>query len=160
MVSIRVHFPIKLFPQFLPHKPFTKYTMELATYSISCAQQNLHSPKNLTTSTFHSYKYPQRTSFLNFHSLVSWPFSNGFICRGSSFGFIDNITSNSNYNNNVNNKIYKRVDSCLIIPPSGNKKPRAIIKFLGGAFIGAVPEVTYRYPFLSFPFLNQYKVLF
>ena len=134
--------------------------MELATYSISVAQQNLLCSKNLTTSTFHFYKYPQRTSFLKFHSLVPRPFSNGVICRGSSFGFIDNITSNSNYNNNVNNKIYKRVDSCLIIPPSGNKKPRAIIKFLGGAFIGAVPEVTYRYPFLSFPFLNQYKVLF
>ncbi|XWS26503.1 hypothetical protein CRYUN_Cryun26dG0037400 [Craigia yunnanensis] len=41
--------------------------------------------------------------------------------------------------------VYKRVDSCLIIPPSGNKKPRAIIKFLGGSFFGAVPEVTYSY---------------
>ena len=134
--------------------------MELATFSISVAQQNWLCSKNLTTSTFHFYKYPQRTSFLKFHSLVPRPFSNGVICRGSSFGFIDNITSNSNYNNNLNNKIYKRVDSCLIIPPSGNKRPRAIIKFLGGAFIGAVPEVTYRYPFLSFPFLHQYKVLF
>lgn len=41
-------------------------------------------------------------------------------------------------------KMYKRVGSCLVIPPPKGKKPRAIIKFLGGAFIGAVPEVTYR----------------
>ncbi|XVE53810.1 hypothetical protein DITRI_Ditri03aG0032000 [Diplodiscus trichospermus] len=120
--------------------------MELATYSISGAQQNLLFPKNFRTSIFHSldsYKLPPRTVFLNCHSLVPRPFS--IICRGSSFGFIDNITSNSSYNNTVNNKIYKRVDSCLIIPPYGNKKPRAIVKFLGGAFIGAVPEVTYSY---------------
>lgn len=42
-------------------------------------------------------------------------------------------------------KIYKRLDSCLVIPPPGGRKPRAIVKFLGGAFIGAVPEVTYSY---------------
>ncbi|KAI3893411.1 hypothetical protein MKX03_008999 [Papaver bracteatum] len=42
-------------------------------------------------------------------------------------------------------KIYKRMDSCLVIPPPEGKKPRAIIKFLGGAFVGAVPEVTYSY---------------
>ncbi|GJR65450.1 alpha/beta hydrolase fold protein [Tanacetum coccineum] len=33
----------------------------------------------------------------------------------------------------------------LFIPPPKGKKPKAIIKFLGGAFIGAVPEVTYGY---------------
>ncbi|XP_048607544.1 uncharacterized protein LOC106406111 isoform X2 [Brassica napus] len=43
-------------------------------------------------------------------------------------------------------KIYTRLDSCLVIPPPPNfKKPRAIIKFLGGAFVGAVPELTYSY---------------
>lgn len=42
-------------------------------------------------------------------------------------------------------KIYRRLDSCLVIPPPKGKKPKAIIKFLGGAFIGAVPEVTYSY---------------
>ncbi|KAJ1430147.1 hypothetical protein SESBI_07931 [Sesbania bispinosa] len=46
----------------------------------------------------------------------------------------------------VNNKMYINLDSCLVIPPTPNRaKPRAIIKFLGGAFIGAVPEVTYGY---------------
>ncbi|CAJ1972374.1 unnamed protein product [Sphenostylis stenocarpa] len=46
----------------------------------------------------------------------------------------------------VNSKRYTKLDSCLVIPPTPNRaKPRAIIKFLGGAFIGAVPEVTYGY---------------
>ncbi|PIA43205.1 hypothetical protein AQUCO_02000565v1 [Aquilegia coerulea] len=43
------------------------------------------------------------------------------------------------------NKFYTRLDSCLVIPPPNGKKPRAIIKFLGGAFVGAVPEVTYSH---------------
>ncbi|KAM2020902.1 hypothetical protein ACFX16_042987 [Malus domestica] len=41
--------------------------------------------------------------------------------------------------------IYTWTDSCLVIHPPAGKKPRAIIKFLGGAFIGAVPELTYSY---------------
>ncbi|KAK4783376.1 hypothetical protein SAY86_007750 [Trapa natans] len=46
-------------------------------------------------------------------------------------------------------KIYRRLGSCLVIPPSNSnrRKPRGVIKFLGGAFIGAIPEVTYRYFF-------------
>lgn len=58
--------------------------------------------------------------------------SNGYSGRGSS------------RNSNIN-KIYKRLESCLVIPPPRGKQPRAIIKFLGGAFIGAIPEVTYRF---------------
>ncbi|CAI0448237.1 unnamed protein product [Linum tenue] len=43
-------------------------------------------------------------------------------------------------------KLFRRMDSCLVIPPqTEGKAPRAIIKFLGGAFVGAVPEVTYGY---------------
>ncbi|GKB37933.1 zf-CCHC domain-containing protein [Tanacetum coccineum] len=42
-------------------------------------------------------------------------------------------------------KIYRRLDSCLVFPPPKGKKPKAIIKFLGGAFIRAVPEVTCGY---------------
>ncbi|VFQ69455.1 unnamed protein product [Cuscuta campestris] len=40
-----------------------------------------------------------------------------------------------------------RIDSpCLVIPPPRNgRKPKAIIKFVGGAFVGAVPEFTYSY---------------
>lgn len=43
-----------------------------------------------------------------------------------------------------NNKIYTRMGNCLVIPPPNGLKPRAIVKFLGGAFVGAAPEVTYR----------------
>ncbi|GJN33902.1 hypothetical protein PR202_gb22532 [Eleusine coracana subsp. coracana] len=42
-------------------------------------------------------------------------------------------------------KPYLRDHSCLIFPPPRGRRPLAIIKFLGGAFIGAVPEVTYGY---------------
>ncbi|XP_057799077.1 uncharacterized protein LOC131014921 [Salvia miltiorrhiza] len=42
-------------------------------------------------------------------------------------------------------KIYRRLGSCLVIPPTKGRKPKALVKFLGGAFIGAVPEVTYSY---------------
>lgn len=136
MVSPQSAFQI-LSPQSTP--------MELATSSISGAHLNLLCPKNLTTSTSRSYNLPKRTKFLSRHSLLSPPFSNAFICQGSTFGFINNSTSTSNINSNISNRFYKRLDSCLIIPPSGNKKPRATIKFLGGAFLGAVPEVTYRY---------------
>lgn len=40
-------------------------------------------------------------------------------------------------------KPYMREHSCLIFPPPRGRRPLAVIKFLGGAFIGAVPEVTY-----------------
>lgn len=43
-----------------------------------------------------------------------------------------------------NPKIYKRLDSCLIVPPVKRRRVRGVVQFLGGAFIGAVPEVTYR----------------
>ncbi|XP_012077162.1 uncharacterized protein LOC105638053 isoform X2 [Jatropha curcas] len=64
--------------------------------------------------------------------------SNGYVGRSSSNSFTYNAT-----NNNRNKKIYTSIDSCLAIPPPKGKNTRAIIKFLGGAFIGAVPEVTY-----------------
>ncbi|KDP33999.1 hypothetical protein JCGZ_07570 [Jatropha curcas] len=66
--------------------------------------------------------------------------SNGYVGRSSSNSFTYNAT-----NNNRNKKIYTSIDSCLAIPPPKGKNTRAIIKFLGGAFIGAVPEVTYGY---------------
>ncbi|XP_008803399.2 uncharacterized protein LOC103716958 [Phoenix dactylifera] len=40
---------------------------------------------------------------------------------------------------------YKRMDPCLVIPPPAGRKPHAVVKFLGGAFIGAVPEATYSH---------------
>lgn len=56
------------------------------------------------------------------------------------------VTASGSYNRSRNDKVYTRLDSCLVIPPPPRfKKPRAIVKFLGGAFVGAVPELTYRY---------------
>ncbi|GMH10259.1 hypothetical protein Nepgr_012100 [Nepenthes gracilis] len=45
----------------------------------------------------------------------------------------------------TNKNIFRSLGSCLIIPPPRGVKVRAIVKFLGGAFIGAIPEVTYSY---------------
>ncbi|XP_047325476.1 uncharacterized protein LOC124929220 [Impatiens glandulifera] len=77
-------------------------------------------------------------------------------CRGRGFGPPSSIRINpvvaatsysqtGPYVGKTNSKLYERTDSCLIFPPPRGKKPRAIIKFLGGAFIGKVPEVTYGY---------------
>lgn len=63
--------------------------------------------------------------------------SNGYVGR--------NTFLRSNYSKYNNGKIYRKLDSCLVIPPPKSKKPVAIVQFLGGAFIGAVPEVTYSY---------------
>ncbi|CAN6451330.1 unnamed protein product [Victoria cruziana] len=37
----------------------------------------------------------------------------------------------------------KMLGSCMVFPPPTGRKPHSIIKFLGGAFIAAIPEVTY-----------------
>ncbi|KAL6974765.1 hypothetical protein U1Q18_050334 [Sarracenia purpurea var. burkii] len=76
----------------------------------------------------------------------------GFLQRGKnsifaatpSVGMVSNgYVGTKSYVNN--RRIYTRLDSCLVILPPSGKKPRAIVKFLGGAFIGAVPEVSYSY---------------
>ncbi|PWA60074.1 Post-SET domain-containing protein [Artemisia annua] len=54
------------------------------------------------------------------------------------------LTGGATANDDNDDKIYRRLDSCLVIPPPKGKKPKAIIKLLGGTIIGAVPEVTYR----------------
>lgn len=82
---------------------------------------------------FSSLRNTKKPSALSFSNVVT---RDGYVGRGSSSSFSGST---------VNNKIYQRLGSCPIIPPLNGKKPRAIIKFLGGAFIGAVPEVTYSY---------------
>lgn len=42
-------------------------------------------------------------------------------------------------------RTYLRKQSCLLFPPPRGRRPLAVVKFLGGAFIGAVPEATYGY---------------
>ncbi|KAL2935341.1 Phospholipase YtpA [Bienertia sinuspersici] len=70
-------------------------------------------------------------------------FGSGFWDRGSSFR--PNSSSSSSFDNVDKKNGRIMVDTCLVIPPPNNRKPRAIIKFLGGAFIGKVSHVTYSY---------------
>lgn len=67
------------------------------------------------------------------------------VSRTSSASMNKMISSRYGGRNSNINKIYKRLESCLVIPPPRGKPPRAIVQFLGGAFIGAIPEVTYGY---------------
>ncbi|KAK0571786.1 hypothetical protein LWI29_021583 [Acer saccharum] len=128
--------------------------MELVT-SIHC--RCFVSPKSLTDkslpitqSLYSQFEFPRITGRKHRPLIFAntLPLScNGYVGQinsSSTFNFND-LTSKSSFNNNSNNTIYTRIDSCLVIPPPNGKKPRAIIKFLGGAFIGAVPEVTYSY---------------
>ncbi|KAF5726123.1 hypothetical protein HS088_TW23G00864 [Tripterygium wilfordii] len=66
--------------------------------------------------------------------------ADGYVGGGGGFSFRANKTRS-----NSTKRMYRRMDPCLVIPPLHGEKPRAIIKFLGGAFIGAVPEVSYSY---------------
>ncbi|KAJ0089511.1 hypothetical protein Patl1_13725 [Pistacia atlantica] len=117
--------------------------MELATSSTNC--RTIFSP----TTTL-ACKYPSQV----IHSLLSQPVFSPITNRRPISLSFSNMVSNNGYAGQPNrrfsfdtnnSKFYKRLDSCLVIPPLNGKKPRAIIKFLGGAFIGAVPEVTYSY---------------
>ncbi|KAB1219880.1 hypothetical protein CJ030_MR3G009522 [Morella rubra] len=81
------------------------------------------SPTNLTIRYAHRHSYSPATRKQMIAAMIS----------PSGYG----VTNSS--------RTYRRQDSCLVIAPSNGKKPRAVIKFLGGAFIGAVPEVTYSY---------------
>ena len=64
---------------------------------------------------------------------------NGYAGGSGSFG----LGFRPNNQNNAT-KTYTRLESCLVVPPPTGTKPRAIVQFLGGAFLGAVPELTYR----------------
>ncbi|KAK6137207.1 hypothetical protein DH2020_029044 [Rehmannia glutinosa] len=66
---------------------------------------------------------------------------------------IGNSSENPRSGRYRNGKMYRRLDSCLVIPPAKGRKPKGLIKFLGGAFIGAVPEVTYRVELFTFELL-------
>lgn len=117
--------------------------MELALSSspvlgIKHKQHRTISPISYHSSHKYSPTTANGTSSTLFLSLNTTMLSNGYVGRGSSSSSIK-IPNNSS-----NSRIYRRQDSCLVIAPPNGKTPRAIIKFLGGAFIGAVPEVTYR----------------
>ncbi|KAL7203073.1 hypothetical protein ACSBR1_034502 [Camellia fascicularis] len=90
--------------------------------------------KRLKIKQQHRQQHRQQHTLPSLRRMVS----NGYVGTGRN----NNMKSS---NNNNSSRIYERLESCLVIPPPTGKKPRAIVKFLGGAFIGAVPEVTYSY---------------
>ncbi|KAL9399970.1 hypothetical protein Peur_008931 [Populus x canadensis] len=115
------------------------------------------SPNNLTADYNNNPRYPSKTKFnppfspwvptrrskTSGSSSLSRMVSNGYAGRSSSnfrYGDGNTVITNTNYKQRQK---YTQMESCLVIAPPKGRKPRAIIKFLGGAFIGAVPEVTY-----------------
>ncbi|XP_075522631.1 uncharacterized protein LOC142555582 [Primulina tabacum] len=77
---------------------------------------------------------------------TDYPIQNHQKSRSSTINAQFGGTAENSRTNSIRNRMmYRRLDSCLVIPPSKGKKPKALVKFLGGAFIGAVPEVTYSY---------------
>lgn len=117
--------------------------MELTTIS-RLPFSGCFSPKDFTSTRpvrklFSSVSSSRFPGFLRYGGVAATSsmkmVSDGYVGRGSF---------RNNNNSNINS-IYRSLASCLVIPPPRGKKPRAIVKFLGGAFIGAVPEVTYSY---------------
>ncbi|KEH39891.1 DUF1350 family protein [Medicago truncatula] len=89
-------------------------------------------------SMFHGLKYQHSNSFNKCFKLQS--LSTKIVSATT------NIASDMYIGrNNSSNKIYTNLNSCLVIPPPTSTKPRAIIKFIGGAFVGAIPQLTYGY---------------
>ena len=59
---------------------------------------------------------------------------------------IDNTTEDDNNTPNYTEGRWESLHGNYILrPPSHIKKPRALIHFLGGALLGAAPQLTYRY---------------
>ena len=61
-------------------------------------------------------------------------------------------TTSSSTNNYENNDItphttgrWEELHGNYIVRPPSNQQPRALIHFLGGAFLGAAPQLSYRY---------------
>ncbi|KAB5553042.1 hypothetical protein DKX38_010353 [Salix brachista] len=124
--------------------------MELVT-SLSYTSPNLTAdynniPRYPSKTTFNPLFYPwipTRRAKISGSSSLSRMVSNGYAGRSSSnLRYEDGNTVITNTNSKQRQK-YTQMESCLVIPPPKGRKPLAIIKFLGGAFIGAVPEVTY-----------------
>ncbi|KAK4274519.1 hypothetical protein QN277_017726 [Acacia crassicarpa] len=122
--------------------------MELAISSSSVAglgarcKFSLKKIKDLLSSRRLRYPHVISDRYLHFHT-SSHTASPKMVASATKM--VSNTYRGRDSSIRLNNKIIK-LDSCLVIPPTPNRGgPRAIIKFLGGAFIGAVPEVTYGY---------------
>ncbi|KAK9669174.1 hypothetical protein RND81_13G113600 [Saponaria officinalis] len=104
----------------------------------------------LKTPKMKSFTIP---NFKSNHQIQTHKFFNGKLLRrrsNSNSNFICNSYSSSSSSSSssfdVSNKKGKmQVDTCLVVPPPKYRNPRAIIKFLGGAFIGKVSHLTYSY---------------
>ncbi|KAI4316441.1 hypothetical protein L6164_024419 [Bauhinia variegata] len=121
--------------------------MEMATTaSFSGSHLSIFTSKNSKNLCGFDWLRIPHTAFHNcFHFHTPLPRRSVRMLRGAAKMVSDAYTGRRN-RFTINNNMFTRLDSCLVIPPSSNRvKPRAIIKFLGGAFIGAVPEVTYGY---------------
>ncbi|XP_071730554.1 uncharacterized protein [Rutidosis leptorrhynchoides] len=111
-------------------------SMELAASSFK--------PRHVT----HDYVHLRSLSSQLQHQLPRWfGFCNENVTGRTLKMILNGYVGRGTYRMKKDNddKIYRRLDSCLVVPPPKGKKPKGIIKFLGGAFIGAVPEVTYSY---------------
>ena len=115
-------------------------SMELAAYSFS----SRHAQHDVYLKSLSSQWQQRQPWWFGFscHKIRNNVDASGRFLRMISNGYVGRDTYRVKKDND--DKIYRRLDSCLVIPPPKGKKPKAIIKFLGGAFIGAVPEVTYR----------------
>ncbi|XP_059663071.1 uncharacterized protein LOC132308834 isoform X2 [Cornus florida] len=108
--------------------------MKLKCLSLKNFRDFFHMPQKIEQRQWSWFPYIGKSTICAL-SRSPMTVSNGYVGR-----------ANSMTNNNKNNsKIYKRIGSCLVVAPPKGKKPKAIVKFLGGAFIGAVPEVSYSY---------------
>ncbi|CAN4128325.1 unnamed protein product [Withania somnifera] len=94
---------------------------------------------NTFTDFFHPFFSPGNLNNSKLFKFPKMTLSNDYVGIGSF------NSTRTNYNTPYSGNFYKRMDSCLVIPPPKGTKPKAIIKFVGGAFIGAVPEVSYSY---------------
>ncbi|KNA11308.1 hypothetical protein SOVF_136440 [Spinacia oleracea] len=104
-----------------PTKSSTPFSWKLSPIQ---KPHKISAPKLVSGGGFLERESSKSTFKLNSYSASS---------SSSSFGNVDKKNGNIT------------VDTCLVVPPPNSRKPRAIIKFLGGAFIGKVSQVTYSY---------------
>src|ERR1044072_5103122 len=108
--------------------------MEMATSSFTLGSdfKCLLSLKNTTKSLsgFAGFKYPYGSFSKSFHFDT--------LCTRMVAGttnMVSDVYVGRDTSTRISSKMYTKLDSCLVIPPKPNRaKPRAILKFLGGAF--------------------------
>uniref|UniRef100_A0A6N2L1R3 Uncharacterized protein n=1 Tax=Salix viminalis TaxID=40686 RepID=A0A6N2L1R3_SALVM len=133
--------------QLLPkHRPLWNWSLHLAillqiSQPIIIISSGTHQKPRLTHFFIHGFLREELKS-RDLHLYQEW-FQMGMLVEAAAtldMKMVILYLTNTNYKQRQK---YTQMESCLVIPPPKGRKPRAIIKFLGGAFIGAVPEVTY-----------------